>query len=143
LSQRPALAARLEGARSDLQGVPHFAVEQARVRNVVLKLARGHALFELNEPQLKEPSNVVYAPLSQWDVSTRDEFERPPLYGPSPEVGSRAMQRMLMSEDFAAEWIVVQPQRYRYLAFVGSNLVVRVVLSEYLACEVVWERCSR
>lgn len=141
LSQRPALAARLESARSELQGVPRFTVEDERVRNVVLKLARGHVLFELNDPQREEPSSIGYAPLCQLEAPTRDEFERIPLYGPSPEVGSRAMQRMLMSEDFAAEWIVVQPGRYRYLAFVGSTVLVRVVLSEYLACEVVWERC--
>jgi hypothetical protein len=50
------------------------------------------------------------------------------------------MQRMLIAgSDVFNGWIVVQPGRYRYLAYVDSAVTVRMVLSEYLACEVVWE----
>ena len=36
-------------------------------------------------------------------------------------------------------WVVVQPDRYRYAVVETGGVVVRMVLSEYLACEVVWE----
>ena len=44
------------------------------------------------------------------------------------------------SEQFVIqEWVEVQPGRYSYLAFDGDGgITVRIVLSEYLACEVVW-----
>jgi hypothetical protein len=33
---------------------------------------------------------------------------------------------------------VVQPERYRFLASPGLPVLVRIVIGEYLACEVVW-----
>lgn len=35
-------------------------------------------------------------------------------------------------------WVVLQPGRYRILVTFDPVVAVRVVLSEYLACEVVW-----
>ena len=55
-----------------------------------------------------------------------------------PEVGSRAMQRLAMAYPNTPSWIVVQPGRYRYVACVDDIVLVRMVLSEYLACEVIW-----
>lgn len=49
-----------------------------------------------------------------------------------------AMQRLTTEYSNTPEWIVVQPGRYRYVAFVDDTVVVRMVLSEYLACEVIW-----
>lgn len=38
-------------------------------------------------------------------------------------------------------WVEVQSGRYRYLAALdGTETVVRMVLSEYLACEVRWSQ---
>jgi hypothetical protein len=70
------------------------------------------------------------------DVNRLEEFERP-SGGLSvwPEVGSRAMQRLLAEGE---EWVTVQAGRYRYMATADSAVRVRMVLSEYLACEVVW-----
>ncbi len=57
-----------------------------------------------------------------------------------PEVGSRAMQRMLIADDaYAGGWITVQDGRYRFLAVAEGSLMVRGVISEYLAFEVIWE----
>jgi hypothetical protein len=139
LEQKPALASRLRQARQEAVGGPFFRVETSRVRNVALKLARGHAAFELNEPQLDEPSSVAIAPLHCMTLGVREEFETPPISSIWPEVGSRAMQRLVVDQPAASHWITVQPERYRYFTSVGDGVVVRVVMSEYLACEVVWE----
>ena len=48
------------------------------------------------------------------------------------------MRRLTSSLAGASGWLVLQPGRYRYMADVDSGAVVRIVMSEYLACEVVW-----
>lgn len=40
-----------------------FNIELDRVERIVVKLAQGHALYELNEPQFAKPSSVVISPL--------------------------------------------------------------------------------
>jgi hypothetical protein len=49
-------------------------------------------------------------------------------------VTDQGQSPMLVSEG----WIVVQQGRYRYAAESDGSMV-RMVLSEYLACQVVWE----
>ena len=115
--------------REILEGQTYFRIEGDRVRNVVLKLARGHAHYELSDPKLEEPITVDFAPLVNFSARDREGFEyvNPPhLF---PEVGSRALQRVVASG--MTEWIVVQPDRYRYLAIPGDKVEVRMVLSEY------------
>jgi len=72
----------------------------------------------------------------------RRSFESgsPGATAPWPEVGSRAMTRLIEGHDMGpSDWITVQPNRYRYLATVADGIVVTMVLSEYLGCEVVWK----
>ncbi len=143
LSKRPALASRFSEARQQtLWGETSFAVESDRVSKVAVKLARGHAAFELIEPQREEPASVRVIPLLLMTAQDREDFESPPASGTSqsfgilPEVGSRAMQRLVGG---TRSWIVVQPKRYRYLTSIEAGVIARMVLSEYLACEVRWE----
>lgn len=143
LEHSPALAARLMQARSvgDDGGIS-FAATQERVENVVLKLARGHAAFELSEPQYHRPSHVMIKPLHLLTAAEREHFEIPPEVSVWPEIGSRAMWRMVVVEDvvvFGPEWIDVQPGQYRYLAVAEQAVTIRFVVGEYLACEVIWD----
>ncbi len=138
LLSKPALAARLAEARGEENGATHFSIEESRVKNLVLKLGRGHALFELNEPRYEEPFAVGIAPLPSLSDNLHARFEHLQASAIWPEVGSRAMQRLAFDSSNTPEWIVVQPGRYRYVAFVDHAVEVRIVLSEYLACEVVW-----
>lgn len=139
LASKPALAARLEDARRQAKGGIRFEVELDRVRNVILKLARGHAAFELNEPRFEKPDSVTIRPIPTLSHEDLDRFETPPPSSIWPEVGSRAMQRLVRSSGMEAlGWILVQPEQYRYLASVGEAVIVRSVIGEYLASEVVW-----
>lgn len=138
LTEKPALAGRLASAWQQSGQAGHFDVEARRVASVVVKLARGHAFFELHEPQYDQPSGVAFEPLPLMSQYVRNRFGQPVPATIWPEVGSRAMQRLIGIGDFESGWVVVQPRRYRYLAAVGQNVVVRIVLSEYLACEVTW-----
>lgn len=135
LERKPAVAALVEqGRRTSDSGVT-FAVDAARVRHVFLKLARGHAAFELNEPQFDEPSTIVCAPRGALEPATRAAFA-PLRSSVWPEVGSRAMRRVATST--TSTWVTVQPGRYRYLTHAADLVVVRMVLSEWLYCEVSW-----
>lgn len=117
---------------------PRFHPEAERIERVVLKLARCHAAYENGEPKIEEPTYFVWRALKWLSSEQRTAFEEPPHLGLLPEVGSRAMQRVLFAPDARAPWINVQEGRYRYLVAAGEAVIVRLVLSEYLACEVVW-----
>lgn len=139
LARKPALLARLAASRSQDGDSIRWQPEESRVRNVLLKLARGHIAFEQNEPRLDEPDSVSVAPLCVMDENARAAFESSPdTAGGWPEVGSRAMHRLLVGDDESLPWVVVQPGRYRYLVANESPLV-RIVVAEYLAAEVVWD----
>lgn len=52
------------------------------------------------------------------------------------------MQRMVICTAgptvFGPDWIEVQPGQYRYFAIAQGAVMVRIVIGEYLACEVIW-----
>lgn len=145
LEDNPALQRRIEGARKrDETDNLLWEPEADRVRKVVLKLARGHTAYELY-PILEEPAVVSFAPLQILSDGEISAFEQlvSGKFDLWPEIGSRAFLRVLgKSPDrfpLSGDWIVVQRGRYRYAVSEADGVIVRMVLSEYLACEVVWE----
>ena len=143
LRHSPRLGERIERARTERDGAIVFEPEMTRVRNVVLKLARGHAAYELSEPQLDEPSSVSVLPLSLMTDRDRVQFEsfsdfQSGHFAGWPEVWSRAFIRAcgIGTGQMSGGWIIVQEGRYRYRCEAGA--VVRFVISEYLAAGVVW-----
>jgi len=138
LEHKGTLESRLAAARCETGEGILWKPEDERVRNVIAKLARAHVAYEQNEPQLDEPASVSIMPLCAMTDVVRDEFEASPNTGLWPEVGSRAMHRMLVGAEGDYPWIEVQPERYRYLVATGP-VIVRIVVAEYLAAEVTWE----
>lgn len=145
LADKPSLAKTLENSREILEeGSLLWKPDLDRVRNVVLKLARGHAAYELSLPHLDPPDRIGFAPFLSMTDSQREEFERAgagELRG-WPEIGSRAFLRAAGARPFSDQvgpWIEVQTNRYRYSVDQHGGTLVRMVLSEYLACEVEWE----
>jgi hypothetical protein len=143
LEHNEALLKRLEHARTDGEAGKIWHVENDRVRAVLLKLARGHAAYEHNQPQLQEPDYVDFRPLSAMNENERAAFEGAEEGGLAawPEVGSRAMQRLLIvdADVFSEGWVTVQDRNYRFHVSDENGMAVRIVLREYLACQVVWE----
>lgn len=142
LSQSPALAEKISRARSVREdGNVSFLAEQERIRNVALKLARGHAAYEASEILRHEPSHFLATPLGTLDDSARRHFEPVPRSAIWPEVGSRAMQRLIVAGNDVTDegWIEVQPGQYRYFVVAEGPVMVRFVVSDYLACEVIWD----
>ncbi|CAK8717345.1 HNH endonuclease [Candidatus Electrothrix aarhusensis] len=134
----------LESARTADDGTILWIPDEQRVHNVMLKLARGHAAFELSQPLTEEPLRIHTTPFACMSPENRDEFERAgagEIRG-WPEIGSRAFLRAVGAKPYAEQngpWIQVQKNRYRYTVDDHGGVLVRMVLSEYLACEVEWE----
>jgi len=129
---------RVQGS---LWGSPEvqWTPEIVRVNRVIVKNARGHAYYELGEPMLAEPSWVGVSPMSLLSPSQREEFENGTNSSLWPEVGSRLMQRVALGDVEPGGWITVQPHIYRYAVSQGvDEVLVRLVLRDYLAAEVLW-----
>ncbi len=139
LGERPDLVAEIAGCRrSHESGTILWDPAPAKVLNVVMKLARGHMAYEGGEPRTDDPEDILITPLIAMSAERRREFETPPPVDAWPEIGSRAFLKALVVGDtpyFDDGWQVVQEGRYRYLF---STTGVRMVIGEYLACEVVW-----
>lgn len=143
LRRSPKLRARIENTKTWSIGPSGekrlcWTPEQTRINNVILKNARGHALFEYGEPMLDEPERIWVTPLELMAATQRTEFEYIPQEIAFPEVGSRMMTRVLTGQDLNDGWVVVQEGVYRYAVVQQGLLCVRVVIQEYLAAEISW-----
>lgn len=113
-----------------------------RIKRVVLKNARGHALYEFGEPMLNEPVAINIFPLMSLSEDQHLGFEDKDVTEAFwPEVGSRMMNRLVSGADLGRNgWVMVQVGFYRYS--VGNSVGgtrVRSVIFEYLATEVTWK----
>lgn len=141
LARSRALAASMAAIRSVTENGITFLPNMDRVRRIVTKIARAHAAYELHEHFEHEATTIDVFPLSLLSNEALNDFESLGSGGfaPWPEVGSRAMQRLLEGYPGGRPgWVVVQEGRYRYMAGVEEANVVRMVLSEYLGCKVTW-----
>jgi len=143
LLHSPSLAARIASGRTeDASRTIIWKPEDDRVRNVIVKLARGHFAHQYSEPKLDEPTYVGVMPLAVMSDEQREAFETVPETLFLPEIGSRAFVNLILASDAKYDpesgWNILQNGRYRYLVAESGQIVVRIVLSEYLAAEVVW-----
>jgi hypothetical protein len=153
LRRKPALRVRIESDLSAKEGEGQNEANTARIKNVLLKLAKGHRAFECSQVFPQEPTSIWWCPLDQMEEGHRQAFDDLHMVKQIGEVGSRNSQRtfvaqlMLRSLDgqnmpvnmVIQDWMDVQEGRYRYLAIDDDDQQkVKIVISEYLACEVSW-----
>lgn len=153
MKRAPALRAKIESAKKYINGKVAFSIEEDRVKNVILKLARGHAAFELSQPCRNEPDHYWCGTLESLPKEELDLFDSAHIQKLLGEIGSRNMLRMfatevtLQSESGVLEtmnvvvndWVDVQDGYYRFLAVDDAGgVVIRIVISEYMACEIGW-----
>lgn len=150
----PKLRARLESAKSEFAGRVVFMPESERIQKVMLKLARGHAAYELCHSLSEPPQHFWCGPLSSLGQLERESFDSAHIQQLYGEIGSRNMQRMFFAQVtllaelgqqehsgmLVNDWVDVQDDRYRYLAIDDiGGIVIRIVIAEYLGCEVAWQ----
>jgi hypothetical protein len=153
LRRQHRLRSRIEASRHEVGGQTSFTPEEDRVKNVLLKLARGHAVFELSAVRRDEPNLLSCWPLHAMMPEDREAYEAPYFPEIWGEVGSRGSQRaMVITVDLVSadgdhlvapfvinDWLEVQEDRYRYLAYeTPAEVIVKIVIGEYLACLVTW-----
>ncbi len=154
MQNTPTLRTRIEKSKTQIDGQIAYIPEIDRVCNVILKLARGHAAFELSQLCFQEPSHFWCGPLSSIPIENQGIFASAHIQEVCGEVGTRNMQRFLITQInkptetgeiqkislIINDWIDVQDNLYRHITIddMGS-LIIRIVISEYFACEVIWE----
>lgn len=154
MKNSPALRQRIENSKTEVDGQIAFIPEIERINNVMLKLARGHAAFELSQPCRTKPDHFWCGPLSLLTEECREAFDSVHFQQVSSEIGSRNMQRFLVTQItklaengeqqnigmLINDWIDVQDGRYRFLAIDDmGQIAIRIIIAEYFACEVAWK----
>lgn len=149
-----ALRALIESTRTVEGDHIQYTADVQRVAAVMLKLARGHAAFELSQSCREAPDRIWFGPLQTMSEDEREAFEAAPAQDVLGEVGSRGMQRMMIAQVvlesesgkrieqrlIVNDWVDVQDDVYRYLAIIGHDgVIIRMVVAEYLGCEVFWK----
>jgi hypothetical protein len=130
----------LEQTRVESSGRIIFKPEVERISKVIIKLAKGHALYELHDPCPENPDGIHIVPLELMSESERNAFEFPVAPAVWPEVGSRALQRLVVADSQPeAPWLVVQSGMYRYHTSPEPRATIRMVIGEYLGCLVHWD----
>jgi hypothetical protein len=142
LGESPALAARIQSSMLPTSSnQPIWSPDLDRFRSVVVKLARGHIAYELRLPKTGEPISIQMKPLALMPPESVATFlsDKPTPFW--PEIGSRAfIQACKTFEHLSADsWRIVQPGRYQYLVSQSHGDFVRMLIADYLACEVCWE----
>lgn len=142
LKKRPALQQRIEKSFTLQDGQLYFKYEQDRFMNVATKLAKGHAKYEISEPQFNDPTSIVMKPLMSMTESEIDNFFASYNLNKLSEVGSRSLQNLMISGNNTvnSHWTTVQDHNYKYSVIDDMGLlIVRIVVWDYLAIEVIWD----
>lgn len=147
LTEQPFLRARISKAKiEDNKGNINWQTEVNRIKKIILKLARGHLAYELSIYHFEEPDFfecIPFAVMSDEEIlafNSMPESQNEIL----PEMGSRAflgvfdsMRKKILFD--WRDWKIVQEERYRYRIDQDDGERVKFVLSEYLACTVIWD----
>jgi hypothetical protein len=141
LALKPLLAARLASAMGPNGRFTISLEDDARLSAVIEKIARALWAYEVGETAGLGSASVRYAQIALLSDAQIDAFRtlaQPDLF---PEVGSRMMFRILVSEygPIPASWIEVQPGRFSY-AIEISPPRVKIIFGDYLAAEVDLDR---
>ncbi len=142
LKKRPSLQKKIESSFTYQNGQIYFKYDQASFTNVAIKLAKGHVKYELSEPRLDYPSSISIMPLMSMSEHETDIFFASSDLTFLPEVGSRSLQNLLKSDSIQkqSQWTIVQDNNYKYSVIDDAGvLIVRIVVWDYLAIEVIWE----
>lgn len=141
LKARPSIASRIENRkRIDCNGVYVWMPEAERVKEVVLKLARGHIAYELGLQRADIPDFIMIMPLYAMTDEQLESFISLPTLQLYPEIGSRAYIKLFTDKPNAFEnWLIVQDGLYEYALGQSEGDWVKIIINEYLACHVAWD----
>lgn len=122
-----------------------YKLDINRLDNILLKLAKGHAAFELSEYNFdKYEISIQTFSRDQVSIKEWDRFNGIEELEYSNEIGSRSIDNIYVIENnhesiIVIDWNVVQEKRYKYLAMIiNGEIVIKIVINEYFAAIVTW-----
>ena len=148
------LRQRIENSKTEENGQIAFVPEIERINSVMLKLARGHAAFELSQLCREKPNHFWCGPLSSLPQEYQEIFNSVHFQQVFGELGSRNMQQLMVIQMtrlckndkqqnigiLINDWVDVQDSQYRFIAIDDmGQIIIRIVIAEYFACEVAWD----
>lgn len=143
LKSKPLLKQRIENSkRLDAQENIIWEPELDRIRKVILKLAQGHMTYELGVQHLDSPSIINIVPLHVMTNEAACDFLSSSDHADylCPEIGSRAFIGLFKDIPSGyGRWYQVQDGLYKYMVGQSSGDWVRLIISDYLACSVLWD----
>lgn len=122
-----------------------YKIEMNRLDNILIKLAKGHAAFELSEYNFDKYS-ISIKTFSRDQVS-REEwniFNGVEELTYAHEIGSRSIDNIYIIENSykpvaVIDWNIVQEGRYKYLSTINNEkIIIKIVLNEYFAALINW-----
>lgn len=130
--------------RIDGNGNIWWQPDEKRVKRIIVKLARGHTAYELGELLDEEPDFFSMRAIPTMSEAELQNFETPndDYQLIWPEIGSRAFLRATgksIPPKKEGHWFVVQRNRYRYWIDWQNGVEVRMMIGEYLACQIIWQ----
>lgn len=140
LNERPRLRETIEKNKKQNDQNLIWTPDKTKVNTIVVKLARGHAANELSEPQMSDPEYIRIAPYGTLSEEELTNFENSPNQSLWPEIGSRAFVNSVVANNINFEngWNIIQDSTYRYMISHDDGICVKIVMSEYLFCEVIF-----
>lgn len=108
---------------------------------VLMKLAKGHMAYEMNEIFLDEPKHFSYKFLHDMTKKELLAFNRPVVSEIIPEIGSRLTEYLILTEDGKVlyPWRTISEGEYRFMNFTDKkHSGVKFVINEVLFCKVMW-----
>lgn len=141
LENKPSLREKIQQSMIFQNRQKFFKIEEKRLKNIALKLAKGHSKYENSEIQFDEPRHFAYKTLNSMSKMEIDVFLAESTLIKAPEIGSRAMQNLYINSDndLITHWIKVQPNIYEYcITQTLGGLSVKIIIWNYLAIELVW-----
>lgn len=151
LEKSPSLRKRIENNTKTTDGNVIFYPEEERIKNVLLKLVKGHTAYELSLSRLDDPQFFWFGLLNSLSEENKIDFNSAHFQENVGEIGSRSMQRFLVTTIINQngeninliinDWIDVQENKYRYITIEDKGkIMVRIVIDELFGCEAVWEK---
>jgi len=112
----------------------YLHIDSSAINRILKKYAEAHVCYELSERLPDMPLHIAYTFKNELNSDMLEKYRVVNKCTIYPEIGSRLFQRIL--ETGNNDWIVVQPERYRYLVIYEPDITVRIIINEILCGEV-------
>lgn len=120
----------------------YFSIDDNKIKRILVKLAKGHAAFELDYINFDDVKiDVKYDFIFNLSKEFINSFNNVVTYPVIHEVGSRAIYLIQDLDSGFAEtialWNIIQNQQYRYqVVNRQSSTIVKIVIFEFLYSEI-------